>query len=115
MGYMHPKGTKFIYLVTCIRPIIVKDKLRFGSKKTSSRCWGWYSDMDTATKHVKKNVTDICEDGFYTFAVIEKVPAGILPIGIEEVKWFQWSFLKNKFAVCKKPEWSERTVNWGIS
>jgi hypothetical protein len=102
--YVHPKGTKFIYLVTCIKPVMSpKNELQYGSKGTQARCWGWYSDLDTAIEHVKKNVTDICEAGYYTFAVIEKVPEGILPIGVKEVKWFQWSAIKNKYLICKKP------------
>ena len=43
----------------------------------SHRCWGYFGDLETAKKAVLENWTDLHEEGYYDYLVIEKVGSGI--------------------------------------
>jgi hypothetical protein len=99
-----------IYFVTCIQN--KKDSENFSEIK--SRCWGWFKKQEDAIKYTKLNVTDMAEDGYYNYAVIEEIQEGILQLALNEL-WLQIGEDKNSFKECEKPEWSKGIVNWSIS
>jgi len=98
-----------IYFVVCIGPYAEEERQRH-------RCWGWYKDLEDAVKAVEKNHTDINEAGYYPYAIIEKVPNGVLPVGVEEIHWFKWKGGREKGGYVKitKPVWSKNICNWSI-
>ena len=105
-----------IYFVTCIgytASHLNEIDLRKG--KLRARCWGWYSDLDKAKEHTRDNVTDIAEDGYYNYAVIEDVSEEMLPLDTKEIQWYKYDKGSNKYEECEKPKWSDTTINWSIS
>ena len=50
--------------------------------------WGWYEDFNDAQNVVLTNHTDIFERGYYTFAVIEEMPEGVMAIAKNEF-WYR--------------------------
>lgn len=78
---------------------------------SSSRCWGYYHELEDAKKAVLENHTDIHEC-CYDWAVIEEVPYGVLPIGTKEIVWYHWE--DDAYREVEKPKFSERIVNWSI-
>ena len=109
---------RYMYFVVCIRAVLDKKGQltykRINGKRTDSRCWGWYFDVKDAIEGIKENVTDIAEDGFYEYAVIEKVPEGIIPVRTTEVQWYHYDKKTEKYSECEKPNWSEHIINWSI-
>jgi hypothetical protein len=119
------------YFVVSIRPKIKKIKgvptLWYGGKyPTRSRCWGWYNKLKDAVTAIEENHCDIFE-GDADYAVIEKVPEGIVP-DTQEIQWFKWypyvfnqqgkDFNRDpsfgKYIKCPKPEWSEGIIAWSL-
>lgn len=104
-----------IYFITCIGYTADHlDEIDLSKGELRNRCWGYYLDLELAKKDTIDNVTDIAEDGYYNYAVIENVPEGILPIGIKEVQWFKYNRNTDKYEECEKPKWSRTTINWSI-
>lgn len=107
---MMKKDIKAIYTVTAIR----KDSWAVDD----SRCFGWYSDYDTAEECVINNKTDIWE-GYYNYAVIEKSYEGLYgtsySLGEEHGQvWFEFNEETGKYDKIEKPEWAEHRFGWGI-
>jgi hypothetical protein len=106
------KKERQVYFVTCIRTGKLRKDGQLDFSEHKDRCWGYYFNLNLAVEHVKKNVTDICEDGYYNYCIIEKIPEGILPLEIEEMQWFKWN--GKQYKECKKPKWSQGIVSWSI-
>lgn len=106
-----------IYFVTCIGYTAdYLDEIDFSKGELRNRCWGYYLDLALAKKDVIDNAVDIAEEGYYNYAVIEKVPEGLLPaaLGITEVQWFKYNKNTDKYEECEKPKWSNNTICWAI-
>jgi len=105
------KKTTFIFTVTSVYR--KDDCLR------DHRCWGWYPTLKEARYAVSINCSDMHEIS-YQHVVIEKVQSGILAMG-KVVEWYEWvvdkkdkSGFRGKWKLCKIPEWSKGTINWGM-
>ena len=53
-----------------------------------SRTWGWYPNLERATKAAMDNETDMYEMGYYNAVVVEEFPCGTLAMAIAE-HWFE--------------------------
>lgn len=53
------------------------------------RCWGYFHDYETACRALRENWTDMWET-IYDYAVLEKIPEGLVP-DVEEVHWFKFN------------------------
>jgi hypothetical protein len=58
---------------------------------TRPRCWGWFSRLEDAERAVIGNHTDMFEAAYYTHAVIEEMPEGLIPIAQNEY-WFEATY-----------------------
>ncbi|MCK9442850.1 MAG: hypothetical protein M0Q13_15685 [Methanothrix sp.] len=106
-----------VYFVTCIGYTAdYLDDIDLSKGKLYDRCWGYFFDLEIAKNQVKNNSLDIAEDGYYNYAVIEKVHEGILPVfyGIDEIQWFKYNKNSDKYEDCNKPKWSNTTASWSI-
>lgn len=92
----HPKP---IFTVTCIH-FEKKDGHNDPNAVSDNRTWGWYSKFEDAEYTVINNETDMFEDGWYKYAVIEKVPFGLLPEN-ETMGWYEVNYVKKKAEVKK--------------
>ena len=114
-----------VYMVTsvqeneCTRPEGLK------REPPSPRCWGWYPTLKEAKKSVKMNSGDMAECCYYSHVVIEKVPAGICSIGVNDLEdsetWYKWHVdpkdpnrFRGKWLRCDKPVWSKGIIGWSI-
>jgi hypothetical protein len=81
-----------------------------------SRCWGYFFNLEEAKKDVTNNYTDMAENNYYNFIVIEKIPSGILPCitGIEIIQWYMYNPKIDKYEDCETPEWSKNIVQWAL-
>jgi hypothetical protein len=103
-----PKGPS-IYLVTVL-------SLQ-GAEIVRSRTWGWFAKFTDAEKAVLENHTDLFEMHYYTHAVIEEYPPGLLAIAKTE-RWYKASYSRKRHgplvAPVKKPRQLKRVINFGI-
>jgi hypothetical protein len=96
-----------IYTITTIQDL---DE-RFGYKG-SSRCFGFYTDLDIADKQVRCNATDLHEC-LYLYAVIEKVEEGISRPTLE--RWFyKFNLDTREFEPIKETECMKGYSNFSI-
>lgn len=51
------------------------------------RAPGYFRKLDEAFECISKNRGDIFEDGYYNYAVIEKIGQGLYP-QVQEIQWF---------------------------
>lgn len=51
------------------------------------RTWGFYAELDHARRVVEYNSTDIFENGYYDFAVIEQIEEGPLGLRTDHEWW----------------------------
>jgi hypothetical protein len=91
-----------IYTITTIR----EDNLR-------RRTPGYFRTFDDARYTVVHNDCDISEDGYYKYAVIEKVCDGLYTVPRDEW-WFVWSPEKEQYMLTEKPEKFKRVCAFGI-
>jgi hypothetical protein len=52
------------------------------------RTWGFFHTFEDAERHVKNNISDLFEMGYYDLAVIEEMPEGIVPT-TKARKWYK--------------------------
>lgn len=99
-----------LYFVTVVETLLDDE----GEEQyRGSRCWGYYRELNDAITAIIENHTDIHECS-YDYAVIEAVPEGVLPLDMEEVKWFNWNLALDKYeemdsrpkALCNIRHWS---------
>lgn len=103
---------KFIFTITCIK-----------AGKDRNRCWGWYEKFEDAEEVVLANATDMFEDNYYDYAVIEKCPQGILAHCVE-TWWYHAKYddrtpdtvLREPVSITKvtTPDWAYGVINFGI-
>ncbi len=92
------------------------------NKNHGERCWGWFSDYATAEKAVLANWTDMFEDGYYDFAVIEEVKEGLcVYCPPEKCRWFYADYRAKPeheqdgnplVTPCDAPLWSQSLIGW---
>ena len=69
------------------------------------RTFGYFSDTDTCREALNENWADMCEAGYYTYAVIEEISEGIHSHA-KQIAWFCWDEERKGFYETEKPEWS---------
>lgn len=79
---------------------------------SSSRCVGFYYDLNEAKNAVEENRCDIFET-CYLYAVIEETYAGIYP-EIKQELWFKYNLKEEKYEKCEKPEFTIGYGGYGI-
>jgi len=104
-----PKG-KNIFLVTALS--------LHGEEIQRTRAWGWYPNAKDAATAVIENHTDLFEAGYYTHAVIEEVPSGLIALAKSE-RWFKASYSRKRgnnplVKEVKKPSSLTQTINFGF-
>jgi hypothetical protein len=80
-----------------------------------SRTPGWFPTLKDAIDAVLTNSCDIHEN-YYSFAVVEEVPAGMYAFGEKGRAefWFRWSPEHETYEAVPKPDKFLRSVGWGI-
>jgi hypothetical protein len=81
--------------------------------QAGSRCVGFYYTFEEAKESIIENVMDICEQGYYLYAVIEKITPGVYIYPRDET-WFQWSRDAGRYESCEKPERFKQTAGWSL-
>lgn len=61
------------------------------SRLRRQRMWGYYKDLKTAQDCIKENWTDIYENGYYNFALINEMEEGVT-ISPKKQHWFEVKF-----------------------
>ena len=89
-----------IYVVSTVR------------KNLHTRVVGWFRTLEEAKIIIVGNYGDIWEMGYYPYAIIEKIEAGLYPTVLEEY-WYEWREYTG-YTYCAKPEQFKNMVNWGI-
>ena len=79
---------------------------------SSSRCVGFYYDLNEAKNAIEENRCDLFET-CYLYAVIEESYEGIYP-HIEKQLWYKYNLKKEKYEKCKKPEFAMGYGSCGI-
>lgn len=81
------------------------------------RCIGFFHELDVAIKAVENNDMDMNEDGYYHYALIEKVGPGFYNLAYLTIEdheiWFKWHNIRG-YQRCEKPDHYKRTVCFGI-
>lgn len=89
-----------------------------------SRCWGFFSDLDTAMQSVRDNATDLNEAGYYNYVVIEPKKQGLCYAEPScSNRWFKAKYKDGEngkktcvgYVDCEEPEWAKQIVGWTIS
>ena len=79
---------------------------------SSSRCVGFYYDLNEAKNAIEENRCDLFET-CYLYAVIEESYEGIYP-HIEKQLWYKYNLKEEKYEKCKKPEFAMGYGSCGI-
>lgn len=107
---MKMRERKPLYFVTTIGTTMISGEEQY----KDSRCWGYYYDINEAVTAIVENHTDIHECT-YDYAVIEGVPDGVLPIDMEELKWFQWNNVLERYEeIDEKPKSLHNIISWSV-
>ena len=89
-----------------------------------SRCWGFFSDLETAMQSVRDNITDMNEAGYYDYVVIEPKKQGLCYAESScSNRWFRAKYKDGEngektcvgYVDCEEPEWAKQIVGWTIS
>ena len=88
-SYPIPPADGCVYMVTCIY------KAKSARNHSHARCWGFSFSLEEVTKWVLGNATDMFEQGYYNYAVIEQVPAGLLPFA-KPIAWYKYAYSKDE-------------------
>lgn len=112
---------KTIYVVTVFGP---QGPQTYANKNGRTRTWGWYVTRTAAETAVLQNWTDLFENGYYRWAVIEAFPEGLSHYGVA-VGWYEATYKERQHrgrfreepTVCRiePPEWTANKCNWGMS
>lgn len=77
---------KKYYFISSVRQYTIGN----GTILEESRCWGFYKSKKKAIKAVENNWTDMNEDGYYPWVVIEPIEEGLLSICLpKDAIWFK--------------------------
>jgi len=93
------------YTITTIEP--GKNRIKH------SRCVGFTTDKMRAVDIVSHNYGNINEEGYYKYAVVERIEPGLYPSVLEAI-WFQWNKDKKRYDGCTVPKGLGHIVNFGI-
>lgn len=94
-----------IYTITTVRAALA----------AGSRSVGYFYDLQTAKEAVEENDLDICECGYYKYAVIEEVYQGLYTYTFERKEhWYVWNNEKEQYVPCEKPERFKNTYGWSL-
>jgi len=66
------------------------------------RAPGYFRKLDEAFECISKNRGDIFEDGYYNYAVIERIGPGLYP-HIEEIQWFYYDRNDRSILTVERP------------
>jgi len=103
-------GKQVIYTVTCHEPGVFSKKVR---ERSRTRVWGWFRDKRRAMASVMCNSTDMFEEGYYTYAVVEGVTSGLIPYA-KQIQWFKYDHKKKTVTKIEKPAFSKSIVNYSM-
>ncbi len=82
-----------------------------------TRTWGYFFNFEDAEMAVLHNHTDMFEQGYYNYAVIEELPEGLLPVPEHEY-WYQADFNRKKEEMLvsriNKPQSLEGTFSFSM-
>ena len=93
-----------IYTVTTLR----------GALAAGKRTVGYYEKFEEAEDVVLNNICDICEEGYYHFAVIEEVEPGIYMVPRTEI-WYKWNREKGQYEnIIEKPDRFKQIAGWSM-
>lgn len=82
---------KKYYFISSVRQYTTDN----GTGLEDSRCWEFYKSKKKAIKAVENNWTDMNEDGYYPWVVIEPIEEGLLSIYLpNDVMWFKENYSK---------------------
>lgn len=70
---------------------------------------GFFGNYEKAEYAITWNIGDIYENGYYPFAIIEKLEEGTYPIPLEET-WFKW-YDDVGYVVIDKPKYEDMIKN----
>lgn len=76
------------------------------------RCFGYYCDLNSATRSAESNNGDIHEY-LYDYLVIERYEEGIYPLA-EEIAWYKWDENTEAYIKIDKPELTNHLCNWAL-
>lgn len=90
------------------------------------RCWGFFRSKKKAIQAVMGNWTDMNEDAYYHYVVIEPHYEGLINPIIGEEMWFKAKYEKRTdsrgeynycigYEPCDTPKWAKETCGWTIS
>jgi hypothetical protein len=97
-----------MYFITCF--LLDSNEKHWPVK--SSRCFGYYEDLETAETAVKGNWCDIHEYT-YEYALIEKIEPGIHSIANER-KCYKWNDNIECYLPCDEPKEIKGVCNFAI-
>lgn len=89
---------KSIYAIQLYKDVV-------GNCSKSNRCVGYFSSFEKAKKAIIDNIEIVTDDGYYKYAVIEKVYEGLYGISSNKDSYEQWWFsLIKKVKQIDKPK-----------
>ena len=83
-----------MYFITTLR---VLDKVI-----DDCRTVGYFSSYRDAYDRVINNTCDIFEDGYYNYAVIERIGQGLYP-QVQEIQWFYYDRMDHSILTVERP------------
>ena len=93
-----------IYTVTTLR----------GALAAGNRAIGYFETFKEAEEVVINNELDICEEGYYHYAVIEEVHPGIYTVPRTEI-WYKWNREKGQYEnIIEKPDRFKQICGWSL-
>ncbi len=67
------------------------------------RAPGWFRKFEEAYDCISQNRGDIFEDGYYNYALIERIGQGLYP-QVEEIQWFFYDRRDGSILTVSRPE-----------
>ena len=67
------------------------------------RAPGYFRKLDEAFECISHNRGDIFEDGYYNYAVIERIGQGLYPT-VDEIQWFFYDSADGSITTVTRPE-----------
>ena len=81
-------------------------------KYTDQRCFGFYSNLASATCAVETNKCDIFEN-YYKYMVVEDIGIGIHPTVVSE-HWYMWDECIQKYVSTDRPSCVDNCCNFAL-
>lgn len=77
------------------------------------RTFGYFGNYATCRKALNRNWCDMCEAGYYTYALVEEIEKGIHQHA-KQIAWFCWDEEKEGFYETEKPEWANGRYGFAL-